>query len=397
MKELSINPLRLLLLLTLAPWMSPAQPSANPPGQLSYQGFLTDANGLPLAANTPRNYTVNFRMYSASTNGSPIWGEQQVVSVDRGYFTVLLGNGSPIADAPFTSDLSSVFTGLSASDRYIGMTVTELSPNEIAPRLQLLASPYALLARNVGALVSPNGSNLVTAANGQLTVNGTIAGDGSGLTALNAGSLTGALPPARLPAAVVTNFASGVTLTGTISGNGAGLTNIPAAALVGAPPPGMVLIPAGSFTMGNTNGDSDITDASLTNVVVSAFYMDVNLVTWSQWQSVYFWATNHGYTFVNAGAGKAANHPVQTVDWYDCVKWCNARSQHAGRTPVYYTDAAMTQVYTNGGGDGLSELGHERVSVADGGGVGEGGAGRFERSTVSVGKPHHTKSGQLFW
>jgi formylglycine-generating enzyme required for sulfatase activity len=39
---------------------------------------------------------------------------------------------------------------------------------------------------------------------------------------------------------------------------------------------------------------------------------------------------------------------VQTVDWYDTVKWCNARSQQAGKTPVYYTDAGLTQVFTNG-------------------------------------------------
>jgi formylglycine-generating enzyme required for sulfatase activity len=51
---------------------------------------------------------------------------------------------------------------------------------------------------------------------------------------------------------------------------------------------------------------------------------------------------------VYAAAGKAANQPVQKVDWYDTVKWCNARSQQAGLTPVYYTDAGMTQVYTNG-------------------------------------------------
>ncbi len=54
-----------------------------------------------------------------------------------------------------------------------------------------------------------------------------------------------------------------------------------------------------------------------TNVTVSAFYMDTNLVSYSQWQSVYTYATSHGYGFANAGAGKAANHPVQTVDWYD--------------------------------------------------------------------------------
>ena len=113
-------------------------------------------------------------------------------------------------------------------------------------------------------------------------------------------------------------------------------------------PPDMVVIPAGPFTMGNSiTNDADITDADPTNAMVSAFYMDVNLVTWSQWKSVYFWATNHGYTFDNIGAGKAPNHPVQTIDWYDAVKWCNARSQQVGKTPVYYTDAGLTEIYTN--------------------------------------------------
>jgi formylglycine-generating enzyme len=109
---------------------------------------------------------------------------------------------------------------------------------------------------------------------------------------------------------------------------------------------GMVLIPAGTFTIGDTL--DGLSDALPTNVTVSAFLMDSNLVSYSQWQSVYNWATNHGYNFVDAGSGKAADHPVQTVDWYDCVKWCNARSQQAGLAPVYFTDAALTQPYTNG-------------------------------------------------
>jgi formylglycine-generating enzyme required for sulfatase activity len=111
-------------------------------------------------------------------------------------------------------------------------------------------------------------------------------------------------------------------------------------------PSGMALIPAGSFTMGDTlDGESD---AIPTNVYVSAFYMDVNLVSSNQWEAVYSYATSHGYSFVHPGLAKAANHPVQTVDWYDVVKWSNARSQQAGLTPVYYTDAGFTQVFTNG-------------------------------------------------
>jgi len=112
-------------------------------------------------------------------------------------------------------------------------------------------------------------------------------------------------------------------------------------------PVGMTLIPDGGYTMGDAlDGESDATPTVV--VTVNSFYLDVNLVTYAQWQTVYAWATSHGYGFVNAGAGKAAGHPVQTVDWYDAVKWCNARSQQAGLAPAYYTDAALTQVYTNG-------------------------------------------------
>ena len=152
-------------------------------------------------------------------------------------------------------------------------------------------------------------------------------------------------------AALASNVVSGIAITNAFitnsifAGNGGGLTNVTAATL--AIPQGMALIPAGTFSMGDSlDGESDAMPT--TNITVSAFYMDINLVSYAQWQSVFFWATNHGYGFVNAGAGKAANHPVQTVDWYDSVKWSNARSQQAGLTPVYYTDAGLTQVYTNG-------------------------------------------------
>ncbi len=115
-------------------------------------------------------------------------------------------------------------------------------------------------------------------------------------------------------------------------------------------PPGMALIPAGSFTMGNcmdpNEGWSD--ELPLHTVYVSAFFMDKYLVTKSLWDTVYQWAIGHGYSFDNAGSGKGASHPVQTIDWYDCVKWCNARSEQEGRVPAYYTSAAQTVVYRSG-------------------------------------------------
>jgi len=68
------------------------------------------------------------------------------------------------------------------------------------------------------------------------------------------------------------------------------------------------------------------------------------------WTNVYAYGTNLGYTFGNAGrnGGTGTNYPVDSVNWYLCLLWCNARSQQAGLTPCYYSDAGFTQVYTNG-------------------------------------------------
>ena len=81
------------------------------------------------------------------------------------------------------------------------------------------------------------------------------------------------------------------------------------------PPACMALIPAGTYTMGNSIGDGDITDAGTVGVYVSAFYLDKTSVTYALWQSVQNWATNHGYLFAHPGLGQAATHPVQTIDW----------------------------------------------------------------------------------
>ena len=39
---------------------------------------------------------------------------------------------------------------------------------------------------------------------------------------------------------------------------------------------------------------------------------------------------------------------MHRITWYDCVKWCNARSEKEGRTPAYYTSAAQSAVYRSG-------------------------------------------------
>ncbi|MBI2927208.1 MAG: SUMF1/EgtB/PvdO family nonheme iron enzyme [Verrucomicrobia bacterium] len=116
------------------------------------------------------------------------------------------------------------------------------------------------------------------------------------------------------------------------------------------PPAGMALIPDGLFTMGDSVWPPEGSDNEFpTHVVgVGAFYMDKYEVWKARWDEVYQWAVSNGYRFDNAGSGKAANHPVHSINWYDVVKWCNARSEKEGRTPAYYTSTAHTRVYRTG-------------------------------------------------
>jgi len=114
-------------------------------------------------------------------------------------------------------------------------------------------------------------------------------------------------------------------------------------------PPNLVLVPGGSFAMGDSFADLGADELPVHTATVSAFYMERTEVSTALWDIVCSWATNNGYSFsVNAGRGKAPSHPVQMVNWYDAVKWCNARSQLERLTPCYYTNASQTGVYCTG-------------------------------------------------
>jgi len=116
------------------------------------------------------------------------------------------------------------------------------------------------------------------------------------------------------------------------------------------PPEGMAFIPGGVFQMGDTFGEGDSDEFPVHSVYVSGFYMDKYEVTKALWDEVYNWATNHGYGFYfnNSGSGKATNHPVHTVNWSDCVIWCNARSEMEGRTPCYNPNDGSCDWNANG-------------------------------------------------
>ena len=109
----------------------------------------------------------------------------------------------------------------------------------------------------------------------------------------------------------------------------------------------MKWIPGGSFIMGDSYSEGYANELPVHGVHVSAFHMDKFEVSRALWNEVYAWGLAHGYQFDTVLAGGPTNHPVN-CSWFDAVKWCNARSEMSGSTPVYYTDAAQATVYRIG-------------------------------------------------
>jgi formylglycine-generating enzyme required for sulfatase activity len=108
------------------------------------------------------------------------------------------------------------------------------------------------------------------------------------------------------------------------------------------------LIPAGNFTMGNQMSSAEGVPAELPaiQVFVGEFRILKTEVTKDLWDATHAWAIVNGYTFAFSGSGVAGNHPVQTINWYDAIKWCNAKSEQEGLQPCYYVNTAIYRTGT---------------------------------------------------
>jgi len=167
---------------------------AAPTEAMTFQGFLVDANGNPLATNNPANYPVIFRIFAAASGGASLWSEQQIVTVDKGNFSVILSEGTAVGGEP--RPLLSAVMGTNGADRYIQISVTiGASTLDMLPRMRLLPAPFAFLSTSANQLVNPTGAVVVNYANSRVEVagnfftSGTISGNGSGLTSLTAAQI----------------------------------------------------------------------------------------------------------------------------------------------------------------------------------------------------------------
>lgn len=154
-------------LLTLAAPVLPAQQSMVPEA-MNYQGVITDAQGNLIAPGAPENRNVEFRIYDAATGGNLLWGETQTVTIFRGNFSVILGNGTALGgDTPSqAAGLAAVFANTISPDLFFG--ITPQGGAEFAPRQKLVSSAFALRARVAENVMSTSGNNSLR----NLTVSG---------------------------------------------------------------------------------------------------------------------------------------------------------------------------------------------------------------------------------
>src|SRR5438105_2766010 len=118
--------------------LTAASAFAGVPQLLTEQGRLLDKNGNPVTG----TITIAFAVYDQASGGAPIWSETQNVSLDDGYFSALLGEGTALPPALFNGQA-----------RYLGVKVG--SDPEMTPRQTVVSVPYAVVAGNVNGDITP--------------------------------------------------------------------------------------------------------------------------------------------------------------------------------------------------------------------------------------------------
>lgn len=204
--------------------------------EFAYQGQLQN-DGSP--ANGTFNMT--FSIFNTSSGGSPIAGPVTIsgVTVTNGLFTVLIDFGA------------GVFNGLPDWLELGVETNGENTFTTLAPRQLLAPVPYAIFANSANTASNLDGvlpasqltntllsaqlggsySNAMTFNNSKNFFFGTFVGDGSGLTNLNASSLTSGIVPGSQLAGDYGNPLTFSNSANSFSGDGRSLINLNAAQL----------------------------------------------------------------------------------------------------------------------------------------------------------------------
>ena len=70
-------------------------------------------------------------------------------------------------------------------------------------------------------------------------------------------------------------------------------------------------------------------------VIINSFFMAKTEITQKQWEDVMDYNNSHF---------KGENRPIESVSWYEAIKFCNTLSIKHGLEPVYYINSKMTEM-----------------------------------------------------
>ncbi|MGA1842915.1 MAG: hypothetical protein ACMUIU_20050 [bacterium] len=117
------------------------------PGLINYQGKLTDPNGISLNG----LYIMKFYLYNVESDGSPLWNEQQDVTVTNGIYNVELGKISSFPLNLFDNE-----------NLYLEVEIsgTGMDGETFSPRQRLTSTPFAMMAGKADMVDGFHGNEL---------------------------------------------------------------------------------------------------------------------------------------------------------------------------------------------------------------------------------------------
>ncbi len=316
-------------------------------GSINSETATVTINRPPTIASQPTSQTIEpsstATLTVSATGPAPF--TYQWYRGNLGATTAPVGTNSPTFTTPALAVTTKYWVKISnAFGEIQSSSVTVTVQANAAPTISDIAAQSISADSNTGAIAFTIG-DAQTAASSL-----TLSGSSSDTTLVpNTNIVFGGSGASRTVTVTPASGQSGTaTITVTVSDGSLTASDTFVLTVVNAPAAStdFALIPAGSFTMGDVADSNANGDAPTHTVTVSAFYMAKNLLTKADWDTVRTWALSNGYSDLAAGAGKASNHPVQMVSWWDGVKYCNARSQQEGLTPVYTVSGEVMKTGT---------------------------------------------------
>jgi formylglycine-generating enzyme required for sulfatase activity len=310
----------------------------NVAGSINSRAALVTINRPPTIVSQPTSQTVltgsTATMTVSATGSAPF--SYQWYRGDLGSTATPVGTNAPTFTTPALAVTTKYWVKISNQFGEIpSSSVTITVQANTAPTISDIADQNVIVGSNIGSIAFTIGDAQTSAS--ALT----LSGSSSNTTLVsNASIVFGGSGASRTVTVTPTIGQRGTaTITVTVSDGSLVANDAFVLTVVNLPatPLGFSLIPAGSFTM-EKEYDGHLPAVGWsppTTKYVSAFYIAQRETTKALWDEVWAWGRFRGYTDLPVGGGKASNHPVHTVTWFDAIKWCNARSEMEGLTPCY--------------------------------------------------------------